>query len=158
MGALELAFTAGCVEVGGKAHIDMKDVDKVNVKDFKVDWYSDCLIDTVPQTIEEAIETIKTLPGEITNQNDGKGVPLQYTFTSIKSLQKMFEDKIQQTQFIKALGQGAIEDCLELVDKFDEVLLDIGDLEQVLTFGKEVCGDETIKKVGDIRKDVSIHI
>ena len=98
------------------------------------------------------------LLGKITEINDGKGKPLQYTFTSIKSLQKMFEDKIQETRLIKALGQGAIEDCLELDQKFEEVLLDIGDLEQILTFGKEVCGNEIIVKIGDLRKEVSLQI
>ena len=94
-GSLQFSFKkipSVSVEGGAKVKYVDKDIDLHEY--YRLEWYSDCQLEgDIPTTIEEAVEATKKLPQGITDQNDGKGVPIEFEFTSIEDLKKIFKVK-----------------------------------------------------------------
>ena len=65
-----------------------------------------------------------------------------------------FQDKIQADKVLKSIGPDAMKGALDMSEKFDEKLLDIGDLLFVLENGEDVCGSDIISEVNDLKQEV----
>ena len=90
-GSLELEFEASVCKVSGSASVTIDNNETLTEGSYQLRWYCDASPDEVPTTMEEAIEVAKKLPSMVTEKNDGKGVPVQFTFTSIAKLKKIFK-------------------------------------------------------------------
>ena len=65
-----------------------------------------------------------------------------------------FQNEIQTFKQLKSIGADAMKEALDMSEKFDEKLLDIGDLLFVLENGEDVCGSDIISKVNDLKQEV----
>ncbi len=64
--------------------------------------------------MDEALVLAAKMPSALEATNDGKGVPVTFTFTSLNTIRENFQKELQMTSILSSISDDVISDCLKV--------------------------------------------
>ena len=108
-GKLQAALNLAVLSASGSAEVDFGSSDVEKSSSFSLRLNGDIIPDTVPQTINESVSFIRSLPYLIKKENEGKGKIMNYILMPITTFRKDFEAKSNDSGIIKEINERTEE-------------------------------------------------
>ena len=112
------------IKIEGHGSVDMNDDLKKKVKDLKVKFHGDFILETNPTTFEEAVKIYKDLPKFVTGE-DAQSVPIKVT---LYPLNKIDESKI--FAIVKDISESIVAELVEIMQDLEDAIEEAQDIEE----------------------------
>ena len=121
--SVELRKAGSLLSGGVQARLEATGTTTAKVSNLHIEFSGDLEMNSVPITIQDALNMIKTIPESIARMNGGKGVQVQFTLSPIDEVLQFVRSSVRsslETRILRVANAGLVS----LIEStFDESLL-----------------------------------